>query len=95
MNKGNTYPKPPDKWHFFRATRVWAGYYLATGQVSLPSGAVINTPIYTVLPNNATVVSTKIDYLTVSPDQLLNLMRQLDKDLDLYRRIVGFRNVVV
>jgi len=63
--------------HLMGYWAVWAGYYLSTGQVSLPSGAVINTPLYTVLPNNATVVATKIDYLTVSPNELLNLMKQL------------------
>ena len=56
---------------------VWAGYYLWSGKMKLPEKAVINTPIYPVLPCNATHVAEVIDYLVVDPQELLNLATQL------------------
>jgi ABC-type sugar transport system substrate-binding protein len=59
---------------------VWAGYYLTTGKMKLPEKAVINTPIYAVLPCNATYVGQTIDYITVSPNELLTLANNLSSN---------------
>ena len=56
---------------------VWAGYAIWSKQVNLPPKAYVNTPIYSVLPCNATVVANKIDYLTVGYNELSTLLNQL------------------
>lgn len=56
---------------------VWAGYYLWTGKMTLPEKAVINTPVYPVLPCNATHVAQVIDHIVVDPQELLNLAAKL------------------
>lgn len=56
---------------------VWAGYLLWTGRMKLPEKAVINTPIYPVVPCNATYSMEVIDNLVVDPQELLNLAAKL------------------
>lgn len=55
---------------------VWAGYYIKAGILHLPTGAVINTPTYLVVPGNATY-SLLLDHFMFPPQELLVLAQQL------------------
>lgn len=55
---------------------VWAGFYIKIGQLKLPPNATIYTPVYVVVPCNATY-SMVLDHIAPPPQYLLLLAQSL------------------
>lgn len=56
---------------------VWAAYYIWTGKIKLPRGAVIHTPTYIVLPCNASWVGEYVDRITLDPNIIIDLANRM------------------